>query len=96
MARATRVVTRSFQFEANLPEYGLVLNGIQPEKLIDSSSIEAEEKALSSIRDLESTRYFLTELVAKKIISKSEFAQFDAMQPIRDKLTWKRDCIPWL
>ena len=78
-ARATSVVTKSLKFEANLPEYGLVLNDIQPERLIDSSSIEAQEKALSPIRDLESTCKLLIKLVAKKIISKSQFAQSDAM-----------------
>ena len=86
-AKATRVVTRSFQFKANLPEFGLVLNGTPPETKIDTSSIKAEEKSLSPIRDLESTRQLLTELVAKKIISKLQFTQFNAMQPIHDKLT---------
>ena len=89
-ANATRVVTRSFQFEADLPEFGLVLNGTPPETKIDRSSIKAEEKALSPIRDLERTHQLLTELVAKKIISESQLAQFDAMQPIHDELTMEQ------
>ena len=66
------------------------MSGTPPEREINTSSTEAEEKALSPIRDLERTRQLLTELVAKKIISESQLAQFDAMQPIHDELTMEQ------
>ena len=76
-------VTSSYQFEANLPEYGLVLTGNQPERMIDTSSIEAEEKARILIEADKKTRELLTELMTKKTVFKSHI---ESRQPIHDEL----------
>ena len=81
------VANNSFQFKVNLPEYGLVLTGNHPERTMDNSSIEAREKACSSIKVDKKTRKLLTGLMAKKIVSKSHI---ESMQPVHDELIMER------